>query len=210
MPWVWPWLATVLQIPSWTIPPVPSFPPKELRPICLSLNPKNLLVLSEYKELLSWGWSALQFNGYSIDQQDWKWLHISYQPITWYDILRFAYIRQSLFLEKSRCQASWLEMGPVGGSFTWASSQDSASQGRNHHHNLCKRWPGALLLKNPEEKVDIWGFDEVLQIICKCQLFAKFSQIICLTAKTFSNCQWKVRLLDLLRLGSTRPAPAGP
>ena len=35
------------------------------------------------------------------------------------------------FLAKSRCQASRLEMGPVGGSFTWASRQDSASQGRN-------------------------------------------------------------------------------
>ena len=125
---VWPWSGdgfTFPQLDHWTILELPSFSSKR-SPTNLSKfpNPENP---PPFRTRNCWG--EVRCN--SIDQQDWKLPDISYQPITWYDILVFAYIGQSLFLAKLPGQASRLEMGPVGGSFTWASRQDSASQGRN-------------------------------------------------------------------------------
>ena len=100
------------------------FPAKELRPICPSLNPHKSSSFRN-KELLSWG--ALQFH-WSAGLEIARYL-LSANNLIWY--IDVCIYRPIPFLAKSPCQASRLEMGPVGGIFTWASSQDSASEGRN-------------------------------------------------------------------------------
>ena len=88
------------------------FPAKEVRPICPSSQILRILLLSEQgtAELRS-----IAIN--SIDQQDWKLPDISYQPITWYDILVFAYIGQSLFFSEIALSGKSTRNGSCGREF---------------------------------------------------------------------------------------------